>query len=415
MARSTRTTILAEPLALPCGLVLPNRLVKAAMAEGLADPWTSEVTPALVRLYERWADGGSGTLITGVLSVQRGTEDSVIPVIDDRTDTDRLRQWADVVHRRDVRLLGQIQHPGRQAPVYVTRHPVAPSALPPVRGSRLFGSSRSLTSPQVRDLIERFAAAAAMLEQAGFDGVELHAAHGYLIGQFLSPETNRRTDEWGGDLAARSRFLVEVIRAVRDRVEPTFAVAVKINASDFRPGGFDVDDSAHVVGMLGDERVDLIEISGGTYESASGAFGVQPGEVGTSADAYFAAMAPRLRATTGVPLVLTGGLRSRPLMESLIQDGTVDAIGLGRPLIERVDVMADLLSGTVDHIDLTPCPVTGMQVLPWWTNQFRRLADGRDFDPDYSTARLQRDMARGLMWQLAATARRNTVDRLHRG
>lgn len=102
-------------------------------------------------------------------------------------------------------------------------------------------------------------------------------------------------------------------------------------------------------------------------------------------------------------------------MESLIQDGTVDAIGLGRPLIERVDVMADLLSGTVDHIDPTPCPVTGMQVLPWWTNQFRRLADGRDFDPDYSTARLQRDMARGLMWQLAATARRNTVDRLHRG
>jgi 2,4-dienoyl-CoA reductase-like NADH-dependent reductase (Old Yellow Enzyme family) len=263
--------------------------------------------------------------------------------------------------------------------------------------------------------VGRFASAAAILEEAGFDGVELHAAHGYLIGQFLSPETNLRTDDWGGSLQARARLLIEVVRAVRDRVDPAFAVAVKINASDFRPGGFDPDDSAHVVGMLGHEGVDLIEISGRTYESASGPFGVQPGEAGTSADAYFAGMAPRLRATTDVPLVLTGGLRSRHLMESLIDDGTVDAIGLGRPFIEHVDVAAGLLRGTVERIDVTPCPVAGIQALPWWTHQLKRLADGRDVDIAYGGSRLQRDMALGLLQQIAATTRRNTLERLRPG
>jgi NADH:flavin oxidoreductase / NADH oxidase family len=205
---STTTTVLAEPLTLPCGLVLPNRILKGALGEGLANPWTADVTPALIRLYERWADGGTGTLITGVICVQRGAEDNVIVALDDKTDTDALRRWASAVPRRDVRLLGQIQHPGRQAPVYMARHPVAPSVLPPVRGSRLFGSSRALIGDEITDLIEKFATAAVMLERAGFDGVELHAAHGYLIGQFLSPETNRRTDDWGGDLDHRARFLI---------------------------------------------------------------------------------------------------------------------------------------------------------------------------------------------------------------
>ena len=127
----TTATVLAQPLTLPCGLVPPNRILKGAMGEGLANPWTANVTPELIRLYERWADGGTGTLITGVICVQRGTEDNVIVALDDKTDTDALRRWASAVHRRDVRLLGQIQHPGRQVPVYMARHPLAPSALPP--------------------------------------------------------------------------------------------------------------------------------------------------------------------------------------------------------------------------------------------------------------------------------------------
>jgi 2,4-dienoyl-CoA reductase-like NADH-dependent reductase (Old Yellow Enzyme family) len=408
----TSTTVLAEPLQLPCGLVLPNRIVKGAMAEGLGNAWTADVTPSLIRLYERWAYGGTGTLITGMMSVQRGVEDNVIVALDHRTNPDALRRWAEAVHRRDVRLIGQIQHPGRQVPIYMARHPVAPSALPPVRGSRLFGSSRALTDDEITDLVERFGAAAAMLEQAGFDGVELHAAHGYLIGQFLSPETNLRDDGWGGDLQRRARFLVEIIRAVRQRVAPGFAVAVKINSSDFRPGGFDIEDSAHVVGMLGDEGVDLVEISGGTYESASGCLGVLPGEPGTSAEAYFAGMAPRLRAMTDVPLALTGGLRSRQVMEQLLTDGTVDLIGLARPLVQQPDLSGCLLDGSSTGIELSPCPVKGLNELFWWISQFQNLADGKDFDPGYTPRQVQLNTVVGMLRQIAADARSRALDRL---
>ena len=411
------TTVLAEPLRLPCGLVLPNRVLKAAMTEGLANVWTGDVAPSLVQLYERWAEGGAGTLVTGLLSIERGVVVPGIPsvALDDGTDTALLRRWAAAVHRRDARLIGQLLHPGRQATVFAARHPVAPSALPPVQSSRLFGSSRALTAAQIEALIDRFAAAAVMLADAGFDGVELHAAHGYLIGQFLSPDTNRRTDDWGGDLPRRARFLLEIVRAVRGRVQPGFAVAVKINASDFRPGGFDVEDSAAVVGMLGAEGVDLVEISGGTYESNTTCAGVQPGEPGTSKDAYFAGLAPRLRAMTDIPLALTGGLRSRHVMERLVGEHTVDVIGLGRPLIERPDLPRELLHRTSDGIDLTPCPLPRRDEHSWWGHQFRHLSSGRDFDPGYTARQARRDTALGLLTQLAATTRDRAASRFKHG
>ena len=409
----TGSTVLAQPLALPCGLVLPNRIMKAAMGEGLADPSTSDVTPALIRLYERWADGGAGTLATGVLNIQRGTGDASIVTLDSRTDTKALAEWATAVHSRDVRLIGQLVHQGRQTTVLVARHPLAPSALPSVRRSRLFGSSRALTEAQITDLIDRFAAAAVMLEQAGFDGVEIHAAHGYLIGQFLSPVTNLRTDRWGGSLENRSRFLLEIVRAIRARVGPVFAVFVKINASDFQPGGFDVDDSAHVVGLLKDEGVDLVEISGGTYESSSGALRVHPDEPGTSNDAYFAGFAPRLRQVTGIPLALTGGLRSRVVMEGLIRDGVVDAVGLARPLVEHPDAPRGLLDGTIERIDLTGRPPRGPSELLWYIAQFSRLANGEDFDPDYPIRSLQQHVL-VTAGQQALTNARHTVSRVLR-
>lgn len=405
-----QTGVLAAPLTLPCGLVLPNRVLKSAMGEALADPWTSNVTAAMVRLYERWADGGTGTLVTGMMCVARGAGSNVLPVLDDRTDTGALAGLARAVHRRDTRLIGQIVHPGRQAEVYVVRHPAAPSALPPVRNSRMFGSSRALSAGEIVDLVDRFAGAAAMLERAGFDGVQLHAAHGYLIGEFLSPATNLRDDEWGGDLQRRARFLLEAVRAIRRRVGAGFAVMVKINASDFRPGGFDVDDSAHVVGMLGREGVDLIEVSGGTYESRSGALGVRADEPGTAKDAYFAGLAPRLRAMTGVPLALTGGLRSRAVMERLIGDGTVDVVGIARPLVQQPEYTGLLLSGAADSIDLAACPGRGMEELFWWMMQFRRLAAGEDFDPGLSLRRVRLEAPLVLGRQVASTARRKALD-----
>ena len=406
MSSTTRDSVLAQPLTLPCGLTLPNRIMKAAMGEGLADVLTSDPTPAMLRLYTRWAQGGAGTLVSGVCNVQRGSNDSTFTVVDERTDPAVLQAWAGVVHEHDVRILPQLVHAGRQVPVYVARHPGAPSALPPVRGSHLFGSSRALTSDEVRGLVERFASAAALLEKAGFDGVEIHAAHGYLVGQFLSPETNLRNDEWGGDLERRSRFLLEIVRRIRDRVDPGFAVAVKLNASDFRPGGFDIDDSAHVAGRLGAEGVDLIEISGGTYESESGCLQVRPDEPGTSPQAYFADFAPRLREMTDVPLALTGGLRSREVMEKLLEDRVVDVVGLARPLIQQPDFPAQLLAGRAERIELSDPPVGGMYELLWYVAQFERLANGQDLEADYSMRRLQAHLLTGTTAQLVVAGRR---------
>lgn len=404
MTTTAHVSSLAQPLELPCGLRLPNRIMKSAMVEGLADRRTGDPTPALVGLYERWAEGGAGTLVTGMCNVQRGVNESNQIVVDAETDPAALRRWSDAAHRYHVRLLAQIAHPGRQVPLYVARHPVAPSALPRVRGNPLFGTSRALADSEVDDLVDRFAAAAATLEGAGFDGVQIHAAHGYLVGQFLSPETNKRNDRWGGDLERRSRFLLEIVRRTRARVDPGFALAVKLNASDFRPGGFDVDDSAHAAGRLGEEGVDLIEISGGTYESRTSALHVQPGERGTSKDAYFADLAPRLREMTTVPLALTGGLRSRAVMQSLVDDHVVDVVGLARPLVQQPQFPADLLEHRTEHIHLVPAPsgAGGLYELGWYMAQMGRLADGRGFAPDYSRTDLARHTA--VLWLGQAVA-----------
>jgi 2,4-dienoyl-CoA reductase-like NADH-dependent reductase (Old Yellow Enzyme family) len=252
---------LAEPLTLPCGLTLPNRIYKAAMAETLGAP-NGDPSAALVELYRLWADSGAGMLITGDIGVSLAAADATAVRLYEHSDLTKYARWADVVHAGDVRLLGQIFHMGRQASRTVAWRPIAPSATPPVLGLPLFGAARALTTGEIAGLIGDFASAAGALESAGFDGVEVHAAHGYLVGSFLSPFSNRRTDDWGGTAEKRARFLLEVIRAIRSRVDPGFAVAVKINASDFRPGGLEAADSAHIVGLLDGEGVDLIEVSG---------------------------------------------------------------------------------------------------------------------------------------------------------
>ncbi len=414
MTHIPTTSVLSQPLRLPCGLTLPNRIMKAAMAESLADQ-SSAPSEALVDLYHRWAGGGAGALITGMIGVARGINEAHAVVVDEESDPAKLAAWARAVHWRDARLLGQIAHPGRQAPVTVTRHPVAPSALPPVRRSHAFGPSRALTAEEILELVERFGNTAALLETAGFDGVEVHAAHGYLVGQFLSPATNRRTDEWGGDLDGRARFLLEIVRRIRQRVGSGFAVAVKINASDFRPGGFDIDDSAHVVGRLGGEGVDLIEISGGTLESRSSCLSVRADDEGTDPDAYFAGFAPRLRAMTDVPLALTGGLRSRHVMEQLLADRVVDIIGLGRPLVEMPDCPQRLLDGEMERLELVGPPNPGgMGELLWYTAQFRLLAQGKEFNPEYARWHLAFDLLRAAAEQPAATMRNKWAALLHR-
>lgn len=391
-----RVSLLAQPLTLPSGLVLPNRIAKAAMTENLADA-DNQPTPELERVYRRWAQGGSGLLVTGNLMVDRRYLERSRNVVADRhLDVDalaRVRAAAD-----GVPVIAQLNHPGRQTNRFVASKPVGPSASGAVKMMGLFATPRAMTAEEVEAVVAGFGTAAALCERAGLDGVQVHAAHGYLLAQFLSPHVNQRTDRWGGDVAGRARALLESVRAARAATGDGFTVGVKLNSSDFRHGGFTEDDAEQVVRMLVEEGVDLIEVSGGSYENpALFGVGTDPAAAGGTSEgasvkeAYFAAFARRARAAAdGVPIMLTGGLRTRAAMEALLAEGSVDLIGLARPLALDPDLPRRLLDGA-DGAVLpsyrlpTVAGIAGES--EWYETQIARVGRGQEPDPGLRATR----------------------------
>ncbi|MCA3255796.1 MAG: NADH:flavin oxidoreductase/NADH oxidase family protein, partial [Alphaproteobacteria bacterium] len=352
-------TALADPLTLPCGAVLPNRLAKSAMTEGLADPH-NRATEAHVRLYRRWSQGGAGLHITGNVQIdRRHLERPGNVLFDGRRDPEamaRLRDWAKAGTEGGNHLWVQINHAGRQTPKTINPTPDAPSPIPVGLPGKQFGMPVALTGSAIRDLIARFAEAAAQAREAGFTGAQVHAAHGYLLSSFLSPLANRRDDEWGGSIENRARFLVEAVKATRAKVGADFPVSVKLNSADFQRGGFAVDESVQVARWLQEAGVDLIELSGGSYEQPRmmGSEGLEP-PVGVRAstaarEAYFLDEAARMRAALTVPLMVTGGFRTRAGMDAALAGGDVDVIGLARPLCTDPEAPAELLAGTRDAL-----------------------------------------------------------------
>jgi 2,4-dienoyl-CoA reductase-like NADH-dependent reductase (Old Yellow Enzyme family) len=379
------STSLGDPLLLPNGTQLPNRIAKSATSEALAHRRTGRPLDGLVRLYERWGAGGAGLLVTGNVVIDRdGRTEPGNVVLDDQVDRDArdtLRRWATAAQHQGACAFMQLNHAGRQVPRRISHHPVAPSAVA-VRGKGgLFARPRELGSSEIRALIDRFARAAEVAAEAGFAGVQLHAAHGYLINQFLSPLSNRRSDEWGGTPAARMRFLLETVRAVRERIGSSVAIAVKLNSADFQRGGFTEEESMGVVAALERERIDLLEISGGNYESSA-----MMGERASTKqrEAYFLDYAVKVRGTTPLPLMLTGGLRTATAMHGIIRDGAVDVVGLARPLIVEPDLPARLLAGTAASADAARAAprsryrmVDDVLQIAWHQRQLRRMGQGR--------------------------------------
>lgn len=359
--------MISTPLPLPCGAVLPNRLAKAAMTEGLADAWL-RATPAHERLYRTWSEGGAGLLLTGNLQVDRFDLERPANVAIDRSEPRtydaearrRLSAWARAGTAAGNHLWVQLAHGGRQSPRYVTGRPLAPSAVQlDLLGN--YARPRALTEAEILELIDRFAHAATVVREVGFTGVQVHGAHGYLISSFLSPVTNRRTDAWGGSLANRARFLLEVVRAVRGAVGRDYPIAVKLNSDDFRKGGFSHEECLQVVEWLNAESLDLLEISGGTYEQPRliGFEGrsedVVPVRASTRArEAYFLGYAPAIRRVARMPLMVTGGFRTRAGISAALGEpgstGDCDVVGLGRPLISDPAFPRRLLAGEVDGI-----------------------------------------------------------------
>ncbi|MCX5188852.1 NADH:flavin oxidoreductase/NADH oxidase family protein [Streptomyces mirabilis] len=402
-------TSLHDHLTLPNGQVLPNRIMKSALSEALADKRNAP-DHRLEQLYRTWSRGGYGLIITGNVMVDRtqlGEPGNV--VIEDDRDLAALTRWAATTKDAGIPTWVQLNHPGRQSNMLALGHtPVAPSPIP----LNLPGAAkpRELTSAQIENIIERFATAAAVCETAGFAGVQVHGAHGYLVNQFLSPLSNRRDDEWGGDPERRMRFLLEVVRRIRSRVSPGFAVAVKLNSADFQRGGFTEEESRSVVAALAREGLDMIEVSGGNYES--------PAMAGSAAastrarEAYFLEYARTVRGLVGdIPIAVTGGFRSRDGMADAVAAGECDVVGIGRPTATTPDAADVILTGRAEAVvahqmrygmrrmlgkvaDIKA--LDGVLDLSWHADQLHRLGAG-----------LEPDLRRGRLATTVSMVRRN--------
>jgi 2,4-dienoyl-CoA reductase-like NADH-dependent reductase (Old Yellow Enzyme family) len=369
-----------------------NRFLKSAMSEVLAVQGEHLPTDDHLRVYRRWAAGGTGVLMSGNVMIDRtalGEPGNV--VLEDDSYLDRFKAWAMAVHEAnpETKFWMQINHPGKQSPKFLTPAPVAPSAIALGKGLEAsFATPRSLTDEEVRALIKRYATTAGLAKEAGFDGVQIHGAHGYLVSQFLSPHHNRRKDDWGGTPENRRRFVVEVFRAIRKVVGDDFPVGIKMNSADFQTGGFEGQEALDLISALSEEGIDLIEISGGNYENPAMTGARQSTK---DREAYFLDFAASARKQTDVALAVTGGFRSVQGMESALESGATDFVGIARPLTidPELPINAAKDPGYVCDIGR---PSTGVRnldkmfmiAITYYETQIRRISRGQDPDPKLS-------------------------------
>ncbi|WP_202912038.1 NADH:flavin oxidoreductase/NADH oxidase family protein [Nesterenkonia muleiensis] len=385
-ARMQQTSPLFEPFTFSNGSSVPNRLVKAAMEENMA---ASGQLPgrSLFQLYRRWAQGGVGLIITGNVMVHaEALTGPAGVVLDAESPLEPFSQWASAAKSGGARVWMQINHPGRQMSADMPGVAWGPSAIPLSMGknSKRFAEPVEMTAQQIEETVTRFAQTARRAEEAGFDGVEIHAAHGYLLSQFLSPLANQRADQWGGSLENRARLLLDTVRAIQAAVAPSFTVAVKLNSADFQRGGFDADDAATVIEMLAPWGVDLVELSGGSYEAP--AMTGQDGDQRTrSREAYFLALAEELAKTSPLPLMLTGGIARRPVAEEVLASG-VALVGMGSALAANPDLPNAWRQDAEEKVKLKPVRIKDKAIasaagMARVRQQLRRVGAGRRTRP----------------------------------
>ncbi|AZG72872.1 NADH:flavin oxidoreductase/NADH oxidase family protein [Shewanella livingstonensis] len=373
---------LFTPYSLPNGGIIPNRLVKAAMEENLANI-QQQPDAALFALYGAWAKGGVGLIITGNVMIDRFAMTGPGGVaLDAGSDLAPFKQWASIAKQKQARVWMQLNHPGRQVFKAMGGKNLAPSAIALDLGkhSSMFSKPQAMTSANINDVITRFVTTAELAQQAGFDGVQIHAAHGYLLAQFLSPLTNQRNDEWGGSLENRSRLLIEVIKQVRLKCGAHFDIAIKLNSADFQRGGFDIDDAEKVINMLAQYQVDMVELSGGSYEA--------PAMQGRSADertlareAYFLTLTEQLVTRSPMPLMLTGGIRRKVVAEQVINAGFA-LCGIASALA-FYPALPTLWQNQPDFTPSLPSvnwqskPLAGLATMAIIKRQLRRMSQGQ--------------------------------------
>jgi len=339
--------LLFTPITLPNGTTIKNRFFKSAMSEGMG---TRDFQPKknIATLYKRWAEGGTGLIITGNIMVDpKGTAEPGNIVFDKNSNMEILKNWAKQGQQHGAKVMVQLNHPGKQAPKTVSKQTVAPSAVPLGNGlNKLFSTPRALATNEVEELIQKFVTSAKVAKEAGFSGVQIHAAHGYLISQFLSPHDNRRTDKYGGSLENRMRFLKEIYLGMREELGKDFNIGIKINSTDFKEDGLTEEDSLKTIIEL---ALDFVEISGGTYE--------RPAMMGATSKStnqvFFAEYSKKLKQKIEIPVVVTGGIRSINAMNTLLNNNTTDFIGIARPLTIDPNIPNKIKQGTYTIVETT--------------------------------------------------------------
>lgn len=382
--------MLNTPLQLPCGAVLQNRLCKAAMTERLSN---KDYAPndEHFQLYDTWADSNSGLMISGnVLIDKRHMESAGNIVVDDEGIIPMLQKWTTIATKNGHHFWVQINHSGRQTSRLTNMHPHSASDVQ-LHKMGFFGKPKAMTESHIEEVIRGFVRAADICKKGGFTGVQIHAAHGYLLSQFLSPITNKRRDQWGGSLENRSRLLRSIVREVRDKVGAEYPISVKLNSADFQRGGFTEEESLEVVQMLATEKIDLLEISGGTYEQVE-FFTRSKQDIKASTrrrEAYFLDFASKVRQLTQLPLMVTGGFRSYAFAEEALQNGELDVVGMARPFLTQPDKINDFLQGRHSAFP-DPKIRTGIKMLEdsaeagFYALQILRLGKGKQVKLDYS-------------------------------
>ena len=358
-------TILKDKITLPCGAQIKNRICKAAMTERIAfaDNYTNQ---RHLNLYKKWAEGDIGILLTGNVQVDKNHLEGPANVcIEENTYAEQLpllRKWAEEGTKDNTHLWMQISHAGRQTPGEINSSPKAPSSVQLKIPGRNYGVPSALSTEEINEIIKKFTFVAKIARETGFTGIQIHSAHGYLLSEFLSPDINLREDEWGGTVENRSRIHVEIIKSIRREVGEDFPISVKMNSADFQKGGFSPDDSIQVAKIIEAAGVDNIEISGGTYEQPRllglDNVSINPDrsevrkESTIAREAYFLEYAEKIKKNIQIPLMVTGGFRTKGGMESAVKSGACEIVGVGRPLCANPFAIKEMFDGKIEQLPI---------------------------------------------------------------
>ena len=387
---------LASSLELPCGAILKNRLAKSAMSDSLGNG-EGDPTEAQIRLYERWAEGGAAVSIIGeVQGDPRYPEKPGNLVLGPHTDHRAMESLVSRAVIEKAHLWPQLGHAGALSHLPISQ-PKGPSAL---KFEDLQCAGMSVED--IRELPGMYAGTAAYAQKVGFSGVQVHAGHGFLLSQFLSPLFNRRDDGYGGSIEARCRIVLEVIEEIRRAVGPLFPVGIKLNSTDRLEGGLTEDDALEVVRLLDQTSVDLIDISGGTYFPGAKA----SSDRSSDGEPYFLNFARRAKGVTDVPLMLTGGFKRREQAVDAVVSGAVDMVSLARAMVldpRLAEVWLTEEGGDPEFPKFDSPPPRG-GVTAWYTMRITALAEDAEktftLDPE-SALRVyeNRDARRCVKWR----------------